>query len=343
MWYFFYNEVIKAVKWDMHNEKTEDRYQDMLTTAFGKDIVKFMNDSNIIEIMVNPDGKLWLDFLVRGKVFSGIVLPAEQVENIIKLVAATKQIIANEDYPEVACELFKSGARFQGWLPPVVISPTFTVSKRAIKIFSIEDYIKSGSITVDQANFLKKAIIERKNVIISGGAGSGKTTLANALLYELRASKDRIIVLEDIPELQIAAADYVKLATTDKKNMHDLVKGVLRMRPDRIIIGEVRDGSALELLKAWNTGHPGGLCTIHANSPEATITRLEDLIREVIAVVPINLIAEAVNIIVFMYRDSNFRYIVDSVTVCEKTETGRIKLHNLQGFDKYNAPQKLDH
>lgn len=314
----------------MNNEKTENRYQDMLTTALGEDIVKFMNDNNVIGIMVNPDGKLWLDFLMQGKMFSGITLPSEQTENIIKLVAAVKEIVVNEDHPEVACDLFKNGARFQGWLPPVVVSPSFTIHKRAIKIFSIEDYLKTGSIELNQANFLKKAVRERKNIIIAGGAASGKTTFANALLYELKESKDRIIVLEDIPELQIAAADYVKLNTTDKKNMHDLIKGVLRMRPDRIVIGEISDGAALELLKAWNTGHPGGLCTLHANSPEATISRLEDLIREVVAIVPINLIAEAINIIVFMYRESSSKYIVGSINICEKTENGQIRLQDLK-------------
>jgi type IV secretion system protein VirB11 len=122
------------------------------------------------------------------------------------------------------------------------------------------------------------------------------------------------VVLEDLPELQINVADSVKLMATSTVSMRDLVKGVLRMRPDRIIIGEVRDGSALELLKAWNTGHPGGVCTIHANSPSATISRLEDLVHEVVSVVPTNLIREAIDLVVFMQRNHEGGYKVASIT-----------------------------
>jgi type IV secretion system protein VirB11 len=307
-------------------EKTEGRYLDMLITSLGVDISALMKDDDIIEIMVNPDGKLWAESLTKGKFYTEIFLPAERVGNVIKLVAASRQMIANDDHPEVACELPESGARFEGWLPPVVMAPSFTIRKRAISIFSLKDYIAAGSLSAEQAEFLRRAILERKNLLIAGGTGSGKTTFANALLYELKDSPDRIIVLEDLPELQIAAADYVKLTTTDKKTMRDLVKGVLRMRPDRIIIGEVRDGAALELLKAWNTGHPGGICTIHANSPEATFARLEDLIREVVAIVPLRLIKEAVDIIVFMRRDVGGKYKVDSINLCEKDDGDQIKL-----------------
>jgi len=228
-------------------------------------------------------------------------------------VAAYQHAIADDDHPEVSCELPETGARFQGWLPPIVSEPTFTIRKRAIRVFSLDDYIQANSISAEKANYLRKAISQRKNILIAGGTASGKTTFANALLRELKNAEDRVIVLEDLPELQVTVSDYVKLKTSETKSMRDLVKGVLRMRPDRIIIGEVRDSAALELLKAWNTGHPGGICTIHANSPESTLTRLEDLVQEAVAVVPERLIQQAIDIIVFMRRDEQGRYLIESI------------------------------
>ena len=298
----------------MLGNKTAIRHLDMLTTAFGEDIVELLQNQDIIEVMLNPDGKLWAESYEKGKYFTGIIFNEKQSANIIKLLAAYHQEIADYDHPEVACELPESGARFQGWLPPVADAPTFTIRKRATRIFTLDNYVEAGNITKEQADQLRQKVAERKNILIAGGTSSGKTTFANAILNELKESKDRIIVLEDLPELQIAATDCVKLTTTSHVSMRMLVKGVLRMRPDRIIIGEVRDGAALELLKAWNTGHPGGICTIHANSPEATISRLEDLVHEVVSVIPTRLIQEAIDIIVFMQRDHTGKHKVSSIT-----------------------------
>lgn len=298
----------------MLGSKTAKRHLDMLTTSFGQDIAELLQNDDIIEIMLNPDGKLWAESYKQGKYFTGIIFNDKQSTNIIKLAAAYHQEIANYEHPEVACELPNTGARFQGWLPPVTTAPTFTIRKRATRIFTLDNYVASESLTIEQANQLRHEIKERKNILIAGGTSSGKTTFANALLNELKDCKDRIIVLEDLPELQIVAEDCVKLTTTSTVSMRDLVKGILRMRPDRIIIGEVRDGAALELLKAWNTGHPGGICTIHANSPAATISRLEDLVHEAVSVIPSRLIQEAIDIIVFMQRDHNGKHKISSIT-----------------------------
>jgi type IV secretion system protein TrbB len=313
----------------MKELKSAKRHLDMLTTSFGEDIVALMSDPNIIEVMLNPDGKLWAESLTKGKFFTHKKIDAIQAGSIIKLVASYKQTIADVDHPEVACELPESRARFQGWLPPVVVAPSFTIRKRATLIYSLEDYVAAGSLQNKEADFLRKAIAERKNIIIAGGTASGKTTFANALLRELHDTAERIIILEDLPELQVTVADYVKLNTSHNINMRDLVKGVLRMRPDRIIIGEVRDGAALELLKAWNTGHPGGVCTIHANSPDATITRLADLVQEVVAIVPERLIHEAIDIIVFMQRDLAGKYKVASINNYVSTTHGIYKLNKV--------------
>ena len=307
------------------NKYVSLRHLDMLTTAFGLDIDALLRDDKIIEIMVNPDGKLWVESLTQGKYFSGEVLDPSSVFNVIKLVAATRHVIVDVSHPEIACDLPENGARFQGWIPPITKAPTFSIRKKAISIFTLDDYVYQTFLSEKQADFLKKAIIEKKNILISGGTSSGKTTFANALLNELKNTKDRVIVLEDLPELQVAVDDCVTLRTSETKTMRDLVKGILRMRPDRIIIGEVRDGAALELLKSWNTGHPGGICTIHANSPEATISRLEDLILEEVPVVPKRLIHEAIDVVVFMKREGDGKFMIQAISQFdEKNELVRI-------------------
>ena len=281
----------------------EDRQLTMLETAFGKDIMNYLHDDNIIEIMLNPDGRIHYEDIKKGKVATNIYIDAMQSENILKIIASLKNDIANTSFPEISTELPFKNARFQGWLPPVVKRATFSIRKRAINIFTLDDYVKQDSLTLKQANLLKQMIVERKNILIVGGTGSGKTTFANALLAELKDCKDRIIVIEDLPELQVEVDDLVSMTTTENITMRHLVKGCLRMRPDRIIIGEIRDGTALDLLKAWNTGHPGGLCTIHANSIESAPHRLEDLIQEAVVTASKKMILQAIDIIVFIKRD----------------------------------------
>jgi type IV secretion system protein VirB11 len=287
----------------MNRTASATRHIGMLSTAFGPLVERHLADPAVIEIMLNPDGTLRIERLGSGRENTGQRIPPEQAANIIKLVAAHNNDIADADNPEVACELPGTGARFQGWLPPVVRHPTFVIRKRAVAIFSLEDYVEKGIMSAGQAAVLRQAVLDRRNVIIAGGTSSGKTTLANALLREIRRTEDRVFVLEDLPELQVDVDDLVTLRTSSGVSMRQLVHGCLRMRPDRIIIGEVRDGAALDLMKAWNTGHAGGICTVHANSPESALARLEDLILEVVPTVPRRLLIEAVDLIAYLERD----------------------------------------
>lgn len=307
----------------MKHDIAKERHINMLETAFGSDIMGFLNEPSVIEIMLNPDGQLFTDQLRIGKKPTGVYLPAEQAENIVKLVASYKNYEIHEKTPMVATEIPFLGARFQGWLPPVVKAASFAIRKRATHIFTLEDYVAAGTLTKKQASALHNAVLERKNILIVGGTGSGKTTFANALLDVLKGTDDRILILEDLPELQLLAQDVVLMSTTDSVSMRDLVKGSLRMRPDRIIIGEVRDGAALELLKAWNTGHPGGISTLHANSIESTPYRLEDLIREVVATPPHYLIPQAIDLVVFIERTRDGLRKVQSLAKLTGFENGK--------------------
>ena len=297
----------------MQQELVRERQIKMLETAFGKDIMYYLYDDKTVEIMLNPDGRLHYERIGEGKVATDIYIPSEQSENIIKLVASFTNKIANEQNAEVAGELPFQGARFQGWLPPVVERSCFAIRRRAIAVYTLQDYVDQGALTHSQADFLINAVKTRQNIVVVGGTGSGKTTFTNALLQQLSGSDDRVLVVEDLPELQVQVEDLVTMTTTSYVTMRDLVKGSLRMRPDRIIIGEVRDGAALDLLKAWNTGHPGGVCTIHANSVESAPYRFEDLLQEVVVTVPRNLILQAIDLIVFIQRDKAGKRIVTDI------------------------------
>jgi type IV secretion system protein VirB11 len=282
-----------------------ERRRAMLRTAMGPDIARALADPAVIEIMVNPDGSLRLDRLGEGRSDTGQRLEPAQVERIVRLVASHSRAEVHGDAPIVSAELPPHGAgageRFEGILPPVSLSPCFAIRKPAAKIYSLLDYVEAGILSADAARRLSIAVVERKNILVAGGTSSGKTTLANALLAEMAHLDERILIIEDTRELQCAAPDTVALRTrADAVSMADLVRSTLRLRPDRIVVGEVRGREALDMLKAWNTGHPGGIATVHANSALSALYRLEQLIQESVVTVPRRLIAEAIDMIVFI-------------------------------------------
>lgn len=273
----------------------------MLRTALGPEITAALDDPEVVEVLLNPDGSLWLDRLGSGRAPVGLSLSASDAERIIRLVAAHVRAEVHAAAPILSAELPETGERFEGVLPPVVRAPAFAIRKRAESVIRLEHYVSGHVLTDVQADFLRKAVHNRLNILIAGGTSSGKTTLANALLAEMAVTGDRVILLEDTLELQCSTPDHVSLrARPGVATISDLVRSTMRLRPDRIVVGEVRGAEALDLLKAWGTGHPGGIATIHAGSAMGALTRLEQLILEVALTPPRALIAEAVNVIVFI-------------------------------------------
>jgi type IV secretion system protein VirB11 len=286
--------------------ESTDRKRAMLRTAMGPAIAAALADPLVIEIMVNPDGTLRLDRLGAGRCDTGERLDAAQVERIIRLVASHARTEVHGTAPVVSAELPPhgdelAGERFEGLLPPVAPGPCFAIRKPAARIYTLADYVSDGIMNAEIARLLSLAVVDRRNILVAGGTSSGKTTLANALLAELAPRDERVILIEDTRELQCAAPDTVALRTRPGvASMADLVRSTLRLRPDRIIVGEVRGGEALDMLKAWNTGHPGGIATVHANSARSSLYRLEQLIQEAVVAVPRRLIAEGIDLIVFI-------------------------------------------
>lgn len=272
-----------------------DRRIRMLRTAMGPLIAAALEDPDVVEVMLNPDGALWIDRLSSGRSATGESLSAADGERIIRLVAAHVGTEVHRGQPLL------TGERFEGILPPAAPGPAFALRKRAVGVIGLADYVSDGILSAEQAEFLRHAVRERQNVLIAGGTSTGKTTLANALLAEIAATNDRVLVLEDTVELQCAARDHVPLRTrAGVVSMTELVRATMRLRPDRVIVGEVRGGEALDLIKVWGTGHPGGIATLHASSAHGALLRLEQLILEVAMTPPRALIAEAVNVIVFI-------------------------------------------
>ena len=248
--------------------------------------------------MLNPDGRLWIDRLSSGLPIRERRLSAADGERIVRLVAHHVGAEVHAGAPRVSAELPETGERFEGLLPPVVAAPAFAIRKPAVAVFTLDDYVAAGIMTSDQAEALRRAVAERRNILVAGGTSTGKTTLTNALLAEVAKTSDRVVLIEDTRELQCKAPNLVALRTKDGVvSLSDLVRSSLRLRPDRIPIGEVRGAEALDLLKAWGTGHPGGIGTIHAGTALGALRRLEQLIQEAVITVPRALIAETINIV----------------------------------------------
>jgi type IV secretion system protein TrbB len=270
----------------------------MLRTALGPAIGRLLDEPDIVEVMLNPDGRVWIDRLGSGLTDTGHRLSPADGERIIRLVASHVGMEVHAERPRVSAELPETGERFEGLLPPVVTGPTFAIRKPAVAVLSLQDYVVQGTMTAAQAAMLRLAVLEHRNLLIAGATSTGKTTLANALLREIAAMGERVVLIEDTRELNCEVPNTVALRTKDGViGLADLVRSSLRLRPDRIPIGEVRGREALDLLKAWGTGHPGGIGTIHAGSALGALHRLEQLIQEAVATVPRALIAETIDLI----------------------------------------------
>ncbi|MBT6339526.1 MAG: Flp pilus assembly complex ATPase component TadA [Desulfobacula sp.] len=284
-------------------------------------VYDLLYDNDLTEIMANPDGKLWVDRLGKGREFTGIIIPAEKREAVIITCASYCGELCHKKLPLLEADLIDFGyARFQGVLPPVTHAPAFSIRRKAILNYSLDELSEAkGMLTKDHVYIIRAAVIEKKNILIAGGTNTGKTTFANAILKEF-ADNERVITLEDTMELETSIIkDCFPLRTMNGTvTMDTLLRTALRLRPDRILLGEVRGKEAWSLLKALSSGHSGGLCTIHAFGGKSALTRLEQLALEAsIKQIPKDLIGEVIDIIVHIEFDakSGIRKIADITKV----------------------------
>ncbi|OQX05075.1 MAG: P-type conjugative transfer ATPase TrbB [Thiothrix lacustris] len=292
-----------------------------LEAELGSDVMGALRDPSVVEIMLNSDGKLWVERFGEPMRCVGF-MSAVNAESAMGSIADALHTTVTRDSPILEGELPLDGSRFEGLIPPVVAAPTFTIRKKAVKVFTLGDYHSSGILrsrttlknlqTSPQPPvedgylaIMQWGIRHHKNILVVGGTGSGKTTFTNAVIDGIStiSPEDRLVIIEDTGEIQCSADNYVTLRSTVNVSMQQLLRATMRLRPDRILVGEVRGGEALALLKAWNTGHPGGVATIHANGAEAGLVRMEQLVSEsgMTVGVPV-LIGEAVDMVVFIQK-----------------------------------------
>ena len=274
-----------------------------LERELGQQILGCLKDPEVIEIMLNPDGVLWVERIGHPMARLGS-MPPHQAEAAMATIAALHKTTITRENPILECELPLDGSRFEGLLPPVVAGPSFCIRKRAGRIFTLADYVEAGIMSARQLSAIREAALGHENILVVGGTGSGKTTLVNAIIHLISEELpgERLLILEDTAEIQCAAPNHVFKRTTSEIDLRRLLRAAMRYRPDRILVGEVRGGEALDLLKAWNTGHPGGVATVHANDAKGGLVRLENLVGEVSAAPMQNTIAAAVDLIVFIAK-----------------------------------------
>jgi pilus assembly protein CpaF len=293
------------------------------------------------QIYIERDGKLYL----TGKTFSS----DQAVMGVIERIIAPLGRRIDESSPLVDARL-KDGSRVNAIIPPLAIKgPTITIRKFRKDKLSMDDLIKAGTISPEMVEFLKVCVFFRKNILISGGTGSGKTTTLNAL-SEFIPNDERIITVEDAAELQLKQEHWVQLESRPPNiegkgqiTIRDLVRNCLRMRPDRIIVGECRGGEALDMLQAMNTGHDGSLTTVHANSPRDALSRIETMVLMAGIEIPVRAIREqissAINILIHQSRFSDGSRKITHISEITGMEGDIITMQDIflfkqQGYDE---------
>jgi P-type conjugative transfer ATPase TrbB len=299
-------------------ESIKERAKKKLERDMGSELLAALNDPRTVEIMLNADGRLWQEKLGARMMCIGS-MRATQAKAIIETIAGFHGKVVTREAPILEGELPLDGSRFAGQLPPIVPAPIFAIRKRAVAIFTLDQYVEGEIMTSQQRNVLIESIVAHRNILVIGGTGSGKTTLVNAIINQMVINDptERVFIIEDTGEIQCAAENYVQYHTSIDVNMTALLKTTLRMRPDRILVGEVRGPEALDLLMAWNTGHEGGAATLHANNARAGLDRLAMLISmHSDSPKPIEpLIGEAVHIVVHIARTPDGRRIQEILEV----------------------------
>jgi type IV secretion system protein TrbB len=293
--------MAELIRFSARDEQAR-RLRESMRRVLGE-FYQYLEQDDVIELSLNPDGGFWVDRLGQPMQRVG-EMNADAAEVFIDTIASIHRTTINRNRPILECELPLDGSRFEALVPPVVAAPVFSIRRRASSVYTLAQYVADGIITDDQKYVIESSVETRQNILVTGGAASGKTTLLNALIAHLAvaAPDHRLVVIEDMAELQCDQPNAVMTHTSDNADMRMLTRAAMRLRPDRIIVGETRGGECLELLKAWNTGHSGGLSTLHANSTRDALKRIELLLLEVTENPLPDLIASAINVVIHIEK-----------------------------------------
>jgi len=291
----------------MESTEKQARVREKLLRELGPNIREALADPLVIEVVLNPDGKLWVERLGEEMQVVG-AMASSNAESLMATIASSLSTTITRERPVLEGELPTDGSRFEGMIPPVVVRPSFAIRKKASRVFSLAEYVRKGIMTEAQRLGVIEAVKSRRNILVVGGTGTGKTTLLNAIILVISevSPEHRVVIIEDTVELQCSSKNVVQLRTSDTVTMQGLLRVTMRLRPDRILVGEVRGAEALALLKAWNTGHPGGLATVHANDASSGLLRIKQLIEEGLqgGKADPEVIAEAVGLVVVIQKTS---------------------------------------
>jgi pilus assembly protein CpaF len=314
-------------------------------------IEKYLADPSVTEVMVNAGDHIYIER--DGKLFGtdSRFMSEEHLRRVIDRIVAEVGRRVDESSPMVDARL-PDGSRVNAIIPPLAIDgPALTIRKFNHRGFDIADLMGFGTLTAELSEFLSACVRGRMNILVSGGTGSGKTTLLNAV-SSMIPDNERIVTIEDAAELKLRQAHVVRLESRPPNiegrgqiTTRDLVKNALRMRPDRIIVGEVRSGEALDMLQAMNTGHDGSLSTLHANAPRDALARLETMVLMAGIDLPVRAIREqtasAVDLLIHLSRLRDGTRRVTQVCEVEGMEGDVITLSDLYTFD-YSAGVDVD-
>lgn len=321
--------------------------RDVLNEAVGLGpLEELLDDDSITEIMVNRFDEIYLERAGQLERHPSIFTSDRAVLGVIERIVAPLGRRIDESSPMVDARL-KDGSRVNAVIPPLALKgPTLTIRKFSRRALGAQDLIDFGAISPNMAEFLRLCVLHRKNIIISGGTGSGKTTLLN-VLSNFIPDGERVITIEDAAELRLGHSHLISLEARPSNaegrglvTIRDLVKNALRMRPDRIVVGECRGGEALDMLQAMNTGHEGSLTTLHANNPRDALARLETLVLMAGMDLPLTAIREhvvsAIDIIVQQARLSDGRRVVTSIVEIAGLESGTVQMQDLFKFEQHS-------
>lgn len=350
---FINEEIDKTIEgYDLTNLQRNHLYTliDNEINGYGP-LTELLKDKNISEIMVNSPKEIYIEIdgeLIKDESVS-FINDEHIIRTIERMIGPMGRTI-DASTPMVDSRL-KDGSRINAIIPPLSTKgPVITIRKFKREMTSIDDFIRIGSMTSDMATFLDAAVRGKCNIIVCGGTGSGKTTLLN-ILSGFIPSEERIITIEDAAELQLKKEHVITLETRvtnyddeGEVSIRDLVINALRMRPDRIIVGEVRGKEAFDMLQAMNTGHDGSLTTLHANSPKDALNRLETMVLMSGIEIPISAIREyitsAIDLVVNIERMSDGKRKITSIAELENLDNGEIILKEIFTFHQKGLTEK---